>query len=101
MRINLRSIESFSRHSQSASSDHTPREAIACLSPVLIKPKKCFCGLYFLSESPLMSRLRFSVNTGPCLTAKTPDLGRGDGMEAISPTAKIFECDVLRRYSST
>ena len=76
-------------HKYAPENDQQPLDAIAYLSPVLIKPKNSFCGTNGIVASPRNRYLKLSANGGPCLTANTPAFGLGYfKTAAISPAAK-------------
>ena len=75
--IKRRSIQSLTFHNQAPSNDQLLREAMAYLSPVLMRPRKFFCGVNFFNGLFNTARSRLRASGGPWRTANTPDFSRG------------------------
>mmetsp|Transcript_77850 Transcript_77850/g.231944 ORF Transcript_77850/g.231944 Transcript_77850/m.231944 type:complete len:221 (+) Transcript_77850:183-845(+) len=89
--IQVRSIQSFSSHSQSALSATSPLLATAPPRPRPMMPRNSCCGMYSTRGPPSRAARRFLESGMPAITAKTPAFGRGcPRMLAQSPAAKKF-----------
>ena len=64
-------------YTKSYTRDPDNNHATERLAPVLIRLSNRFCGLNGSRSQPSSARRKFAVKGGPCLTAKTPALGRG------------------------